>query len=82
MTDSNPFKIGDRVRIKASEADGFFQPFRKFGQEGRPAIVEKLGASPWTQYMCRVRFLTKRGHPSVHREAIDCRFLELIGDAE
>ena len=36
MTD---FKAGDRVRIKASAAEGYLQPLRKFGIEGRPGTV-------------------------------------------
>lgn len=49
MSNWNNWKVGDRVIIKPSRADGFFLPLRKYGLEQRPATVTNvfvpLGAS-------------------------------------
>jgi len=36
------FKVGDRVKLEPSSADGWFMPERKFAKEGRLATVTSI----------------------------------------
>lgn len=54
-------RVGDRVRIRADAAEGFVQPYRKFGQQGRGATVTSVGA-----LTARVDFDTRRKGARAH----------------
>jgi hypothetical protein len=72
------FQIGDRVRIRMSEANGFLLPLRKFAHEGRDGTV--IDGPIISSGSVLVRFDTKRPpkRESDYHFRIRPRELELV----
>lgn len=71
------FKKGDRVRIRAEEAEGFLLPFRKFAHEGRAATVTEVHP----QRIC-VLFDVKRKRTAGRSLGVNPRSLEALPEGQ
>ena len=72
-------KVGDRVRLK--DPDGYIEPYRKWGHEGRIAVVERLEADGRP---IKIVFEAKRKpkRPSDYSMLVRERDVVLVDDAE